>query len=445
MRSSRRLAALASFLALATIPAAAQQPAGWVSVRTTGYDLYAPNQALLHASRAQLDSARAEFARYFPGPTPKLHVVVADNRDELMKFDVRALRAQVGEVLAWTVATPRSGPNGSIMEMRSGAESRPSDIALFGNLSAVVADAPDGRGGAVVRFTPPSGAAAGVDLRAQDVIRAVNGRSGANARALIAAYDAIAAGAQVRLDVERDRAATTVTFAKPAGAQRAQIQNNASPGGTRPGAATGAGPTGAGGEPRILSHEAGHQLFGLYVQAKLGGREKAREAMRARLGDSREGETRVAYGSPLVADWLDEAGATLSESDATQAERRRYILDNFGSVIPLATLFGAEHPALPGLRSMAEAQRRAGTAGQQVGPISVRVQRGMDSMDPGMFYAQSLSVAEFLAEREGPAFLDRVVDATLRGRSMDEVLQTASRLPKTVAELHREWSAWVAR
>jgi hypothetical protein len=155
---------------------------------------------------------------------------------------------------------------------------------------------------------------------------------------------------------------------------------------------------------------------------------------------------RVAYGSPLIADWLDEAGATLTESKATQAERRKYILDNFGSVIPLATLFRAEHPALPGLRSMAEAQRQSAATGrQQVGPVSVRVQRGMDSMDPGMFYAQSLSVAEFLAEREGPAFLGRVVDAALRGQSMDEVLQTASRLPKSVAELHRDWSAWVTR
>jgi hypothetical protein len=299
-----------------------------------------------------------------------------------------------------------------------------------------VSAAPDGRG-AVVRFVPPSGAGAGVDLRVGDVVRGVNGQAGRTVPELVAAYDALAAGAPVRLDVERGGKTETVAFAKPAGAQRAQIRRDAAPG---------AASTGSGGEPRILSHEAGHQLFFRYVQARLGGPEKAREAARARLGATAPDETRVLYGSPLIPDWLDEAGATLSESKATQAERRKYILDNFGSVIPLATLFRAEHPALPGLRSMAEAQRQAGAAGpQQVGPVSVRVQRGMDSMDPGMFYAQSLSVAEFLAEREGPAFLDRVLDATLRGQSMDEVLQAATKLPKSVAELHREWSAWAAR
>lgn len=434
--------AAAGIGALVATPAAAQQPPGWVAAKTPGYDLYAPNQALLDASRAQLDSARAAFARYFPGPAPKLHVVVADGRDELMRFDLKGLRAQVGEVLAWTVATPRTTPGGAIMEMKGDGEAR-SAMALFGNLSVAVSPAPHGAG-ALVRFVPSAGAGPGVDLRVGDVVRGVNGRTGVAMKELVAAYEALPAGAPVRLDVERDGKVETLSFAKPAGAPRGQIRHEPPPGAGASGGPTG-GATGGSGEPRILSHEAGHQLFARWVQARLGGADAAREAMRTRLGEPASGELRVAYGSPLLPDWLDEAGATLSESEVTQAGRRRYILENFGSVIPLATLFAAEHPALPGLRAMAAARREAGTTGQQAGPVPVRVRRSADAMDPAMFYAQSLSVAEFMAEREGPTFLADVVDAMLRGQSMADVLRSASKLPKTVGALEREWSAWATR
>lgn len=429
----RFLLALSTLFAPAT--ATAQGAPDFVSVNTAGYDLYASNRAVLDAARPQLDSARAQFSRYFAGHTPKMVVVVAETTDELARFDVNALRQKVGFVLTWTIAVGTVTPGGGTNAVTSpnGGTSR---ISLLGNLTAAIAPTPDGKA-SVVRFVPPSGAAKGVDLLAGDVIRAVNGREAPNPAALTDSYNAIAAGAQVRFDIERNGIAQALTFAKPAGAQQASLQD-APPGG-RP-------PAMGGIEPRILSHEAGHYLLSLWAQERVGGPANAREMERARLGVRDSTTMDVRYGNPLLPDWADEAGATISEAPSTQAGRRKYIVDNFGAVIPLAKLFAAEHPALPGLRQMTEARRKAGTLGQtQTGPMTMQVRQTLDAPDPAMFYAQSLSVAEFLTEREGPSFFATLVEGLMRGQSTEDVLKTAKNLPKTVDELSTQWSTWAAR
>lgn len=428
----RPLLALSTLLASAT--ASAQGAPDFVSVKTAAYDLYASNPAVLDAARPQLDSARAQFSRYFAGPTPKMVVVVAETREELARFDVNALRKK-GRVLTWTISVGNVASGGRTIQVAS-PNAGPSRMSLLGNLTAAIAPTPDSKA-SVVRFVPPSGAAPGVDLRAGDVIRAVNGREQPNPAALTDTYNAIAAGVQVRFDIERNGVAQVITFAKPAGAQQATIQD-APPGGRPPAA--------GGTEPRILSHEAGHFLLSLWGEERVGGPAKHREMERARLGLRDSTTVDVRYGNPLLPDWVDEAGATISEAPATQAGRRKYIVDNIGAAIPLAKLFVAEHPALPGLRQMDEARRKAGTLGQNLGgPVSIQVRQALDALDPAMFYAQSLSVVEFLTEREGPAFFATLVEGLIRGQSTEDVLKTAKNLPKTVDELSAEWSKWVGR
>jgi hypothetical protein len=429
----RLLLPLAAVAAAASLVSAqAPAPAPFVSVKTPAYDLYASNQALLAAASAQLDSAGAQFARYFPGPAPKIHVVVAATRDELQRFDIEGLRKQTGNVLAWTVTVTRTAAGGGIMEMAP-ASGTPK-IALLGNLSAVLAPV-IGAKGVVVHFVPPSGPGGGADLREGDVIMAIDDRPVSDPAALNAAYNPLATGARVQLRVERQGNTRTIAFTKPAGEPRPITQNNS----------LAQGPRSGGSEPRVLSHEAGHHLLIQWVTERAGGKERVAALLRARSAAAKAdtSELLVAYGSPLLPDWADEAAATISESKSQQSERRKYIADNFGLLIPFSRFFAAEHPAVPGLREMAKAQVASGERTE--GPRSVRVRSSVDGIDGAMFYAQSLSVAEFLLEREGAPFMGQLFETLMRGGSVEDALKSAKRLPQTIDALNAEWLKWVTR
>jgi hypothetical protein len=61
-----------------------------------------------------------------------------------------------------------------------------------------------------------------------------------------------------------------------------------------------------------------------------------------------------------------------------------------------------------------------------------------------MFYPQVLTLAQFLAEREGPEFIGRMAENFARGRSMPEILRGARNLPADLDSLQRVYAAWLA-
>ena len=61
------------------------------------------------------------------------------------------------------------------------------------------------------------------------------------------------------------------------------------------------------------------------------------------------------------------------------------------------------------------------------------------------YYAESLSVFEFLLESEGKMFIREMCGALKRGTSMDEIVQRLKAYPRGLSQLEETWVAWVQR
>ncbi|MBX6332107.1 MAG: hypothetical protein IRY91_09695 [Gemmatimonadaceae bacterium] len=59
------------------------------------------------------------------------------------------------------------------------------------------------------------------------------------------------------------------------------------------------------------------------------------------------------------------------------------------------------------------------------------------------FRAESYAVAEFLAEREGPAFIGHLADRLADGATVEQALEDAPVGPHHVDELDTEWQSWL--
>ncbi|HYW06355.1 MAG TPA: hypothetical protein VE913_05330 [Longimicrobium sp.] len=158
-----------------------------------------------------------------------------------------------------------------------------------------------------------------------------------------------------------------------------------------------------------------------------------------------------AYGDPALPDWFDEGVATLCEPPALNAERQAKLRGLGDSAIALAELFRMEHPAWRQLQAMIDAQRRAAgdtARNARNNPTVQRVQvpRGaLDGSGALAFYAQTNSVLEFLADREGPRFIGVLGTALAGGQSTEQALAAhARRVPSDPVALEREWRAWLA-
>jgi hypothetical protein len=157
------------------------------------------------------------------------------------------------------------------------------------------------------------------------------------------------------------------------------------------------------------------------------------------------------YGAPSLPDWLDEATAVLCESEQSKAQRLAGMRSQHSreQLIPLAELLTMEHPVAKALGAFIAAQRKAamdsaGTRSSNEMMMRVTPPPGMlDGARSGQFYAQSYSLAAFLAEREGPTFLSHLAGVLGRGQTMEDVLKEPGRkLPKDVASLERAWKTW---
>jgi len=197
-----------------------------------------------------------------------------------------------------------------------------------------------------------------------------------------------------------------------------------------PGAAPAGGIGLRGLEP--LSHEAGHVFLMAYADRKLG-----------LATPSGRGDPTSRYGHPALPDWFDEAIATLSESPEIQALRRERLAGAIDDRIPLAELVAMEHPVAAGLREIIESARsQARAEGREAGVV--RLQMPAESRQQSvLFYAEALMLGEFLAERGGPAFLARVADGLLEGRSLETIVGEAGILPPDLGEIERAWLDWL--
>lgn len=185
-------------------------------------------------------------------------------------------------------------------------------------------------------------------------------------------------------------------------------------------------------EIRPLAHEACH----VYVAALAGPVAAAPAA-----GGS--------YGHPTLPDWFDEAAATLCESPAGRAERHRQLRELLGQRIPLRELGRMRHPLSDGkVLERLGIRPSPGHVGVHVVP-GTEMRRLLPGTGADMFYAQALSLGEFLAERGGPGALGSLARPLAGGRTLDQALgearQSAPGLPGSLDELEAEWLRWVER
>lgn len=376
-------------------------PPGYVAAQASGYTLYAPSRQALLDGVEEIGHARDAFRGRFGVEPEPVVVVLADSPAAFRSLDLRALRRPgAGFVPFATRAHVASGAaGGDLLAMDGGALLK----QVEGTARVVAA----GRG-----------EASWAGLRVRDEVVRVNGTAAAPLDSLRPRFEALPPGSVVRLELRRDGAPVRIQYRK--GANDADAERGYAQAAARFRA-----------EGKTLAHEVCHQFVA----------GEADRAPRPRSAPS------GSYGHDALPDWWDEMAATLCESPAAAARRRAYLRASLGERIPLAVLSRMRHPV-----SVAMSVRRSGSAPASTEGLPVQVLRGeaarelLRDMNAPMFYAQSLSLGEFISERGGPAALSALTRSLASGRSLDESLHQTSRsapsLPRSVEQLEAEWLRW---
>jgi hypothetical protein len=152
--------------------------------------------------------------------------------------------------------------------------------------------------------------------------------------------------------------------------------------------------------------------------------------------------------------WLHEAVACLHESPSFVANREKWIRERLGERIPLAQLFEMRNPVKenPLVELTVELHGRLARGEISVAEMNQQISAWASShsqelMQAGVrnmtYYAESLSVLQFLIAREGKAFV-RAMAARLRdGAGMAEILRDVPHYTDGIASLESEWVSWV--
>lgn len=184
------------------------------------------------------------------------------------------------------------------------------------------------------------------------------------------------------------------------------------------------------GDSKALAHEACHTFIAGYADERMAGRRAPARG----------------YGHGALPDWFDEMAAALCESPTSRQRRRAQLRANLGSRIPLAELARMEHPITPErLAALGEAGRMSGTLPVEFlsGPEVESVLAGSASTQ---FYAQALSLGEFIFECGGPVALRTLAGHLIAGRSLERSLRETNReipsIPSSVSELEERWLRW---
>lgn len=186
-----------------------------------------------------------------------------------------------------------------------------------------------------------------------------------------------------------------------------------------------------GGGPGVLAHEACHVFLDAWAR-------QAADPPRERPAH--------AYGSGVLPDWFDEMAATLCERAGYKRTRRRYLRSRFDRRIPLRELVTMPHPVagdaspeLPpteGLRARSLVKLLDGS----------RVATALDERRAGLYYAQALTLGEFLHERGGARALRTVGRHLAEGRDLERALELSRRkgidVPGDLERLERRWLEW---
>lgn len=381
-------------------------PEGYLVARADHYTLYAPSAVAVHQGEEEILHARQVFRRHFGAEPRDLVVFLADEPADFKEVELDALRRSGAGFLPFLTQKHLMSalPGHNVFALELGAELRSVD-----GTAQVVALADPGR-------------AAAVGIQVGDVIAALNGSPTTDMASAARALQAIPAGRVVQLDVRRE-----------GGSLRLAYRKEERTGEERPNWMYADASARFIGQSKALAHEACHTFVAAYADDLIGtGRTSTR-----------------AYGHRALPDWFDEMAATLCESPELKARRRAQLRAKLDERIPLAEFARMEHPITPErLGRIIEAAR--GSDGLPVqflrGP---EVESVLDGTNSNQFYAQALSVGEFMFERGGDVVLQTVARHLVAGRSLDDALREVNRvtpsIPASVAEFEQQWLDWVVR
>lgn len=375
----------------------APAPPGYVRTEAPGLTVYAPTPADARFAEREIAHARDAFRRQLGADAVPIVVVLVDDPRAFRELRPDRLRRRGAAFLPF--ATPAHfaamAPADSVAALDRGIVLARLDGAL-----RVVA------------------AGEGSGLVPGDTVLALSGAPVSTLSEVERHFGAVAPGAALRLRLRRGGAVHSIAHPRgPADTAAAARYLNARLRSRR--------------AVKPLSHEACHK----YVAA-LAGRAPARHAPRG------------TYGHAGLPDWADEMAATLCEAPAERELRREYLRANLDNRIPLGQLATMEHPVSVAM------QTHTGRPARPAGGVPFQVVRGEElrellrHTDAGLFYAQSLSLGEFLYARGGAAGVRTLVERLAKGDSLAQALASARRrapaLPATPAALEAGWLDWLA-
>jgi hypothetical protein len=152
--------------------------------------------------------------------------------------------------------------------------------------------------------------------------------------------------------------------------------------------------------------------------------------------------------------WLHEAVACYHETPGFVANRRSWIRERLGERIPLPQLFEMKNPVKESPLVELTVRLHAKLARGEIDVVQMNeqisawasahtqhlLQAGVRNMT---WYAESLSVFEFLLAREGNAFIRALVRRLRDGARMEEIVRKLPHYPDGIASLETEWVRWV--
>ena len=152
--------------------------------------------------------------------------------------------------------------------------------------------------------------------------------------------------------------------------------------------------------------------------------------------------------------WLHEAVACHHEKEPSRRHRAQWMRDHLQERIPLATLFTMRNPVkqspLVELTVQLHEKLARGeiTVDELNRQISAYASSHAEELSRGgirnmTYYAESVSLLEFLLETEGKTFIRDMCQALERGTSMDAIVRQRKAYPNGAPQLEEAWAEWV--
>jgi len=152
--------------------------------------------------------------------------------------------------------------------------------------------------------------------------------------------------------------------------------------------------------------------------------------------------------------WLHEAVSCHSEQDSSRKIREQWARDHINDRIPFEQFFTMKNPVKESplvvltVKLTEKLNRGEITATEMTQQIASMVaaqsaEQSQERIRHLTYYAQSLSIFEFLLKTEGKEFIRAMSQRLKRGQSMAEIIRGLKAYPQGIPQFEQAWTAWV--